>query len=267
MTLFVILMLFVLGACIGSFLNVVIYRTLHDESFVRGRSHCESCGTLIHWYDNVPLLSYLVLKGRCRACKTKISIQHPVIEFMTGILFVWWYVVGFAFFRLTTLPFSVVQPLFWLVIGVILWLIFVTDVLHMLMPTPALVIMPLLAFLYRWSLAESGIMEWHDFWWAILMGVLLSLFLWSLRVLTKGKGMGDGDVIFALSMGFLLGWPRALVGMFLAFLIGAVVGVGIIVLKKKRFSSRIPFGPFLILGTFLALLWGDELWGWYMQWL
>src|SRR5262249_53647315 len=105
--------LFIFGTMIGSFLNVVIYRTLNEESWVKGRSKCESCGKQIKWYDNVPLISYFVLGGKCRACKAPISISHPVIEFLTGTLFVWWYWGGSLFFRLTQQPLGVIQPLFW----------------------------------------------------------------------------------------------------------------------------------------------------------
>jgi leader peptidase (prepilin peptidase)/N-methyltransferase len=121
--------LFALGAVIGSFLNVVISRSMSGESWVKGRSHCDECGKQIVWWDNMPLLSFILLRGKCRWCKKSISLSHPVIEFLTGSLFVWWYWGGFFFFRLTQQPFHYVQPLFWLVVALILLVIFFADLI------------------------------------------------------------------------------------------------------------------------------------------
>jgi leader peptidase (prepilin peptidase)/N-methyltransferase len=104
----------------------------------------------------------------------------------------------------------------------------------------------------------------RDFWWTLAAGVLLTLLLYVIWWLTKGRGMGFGDVKFALPMGWLLGWNRALVALFLAFVIGALVGVVLIIFNVKKMKSKIAFGPFLILATGIALLWGHDIWGWYM---
>src|SRR5260221_77051 len=135
--LFITFVLFLFGAVIGSFLNVVIYRTMAGEPWTRGRSHCETCGKMVHWFDNIPLISYFILRGKCRACRAPIAITHPVIEFLTGSLFIWWYWGGTFFFRLTQQPFHYVQPLFWLLVGILLVIIFFADALYFIIPDEA----------------------------------------------------------------------------------------------------------------------------------
>jgi prepilin signal peptidase PulO-like enzyme (type II secretory pathway) len=265
MVLLVIICLFIFGLIVGSFINVVIYRTIHGEQWVKGRSRCDHCKHVIAWYDNIPLLSFIVLRGKCRYCHKKIALQHFVIELMTGVLFVWWYVIGFAFFRLTQTPHLVIQPLFWLVVGVFLLIIFVTDWLYQIIPDYANLTLGLLALAYRLYLTGTGAMQHRDFWLAVGVGLGLTAFLGALWAITKGRGMGFGDVKFAMVMGVLLGWPRGLVAMFLAFVVGAVFGIIMIGLRLKKLRERIAFGLFLILGTAIALLWGNSLWDQYMR--
>ena len=113
--------IFVLGLAIGSFVNVLIYRTLKNESPWEGRSYCDNCRRQLSWYENIPMVSYLVLGGKCRTCKKKISWTYPVVEMVTGLLFVWWGTLGFAFFQLTRSPLLYLQPLFWLFVGLVFW--------------------------------------------------------------------------------------------------------------------------------------------------
>jgi leader peptidase (prepilin peptidase) / N-methyltransferase len=255
--------LFLFGAVVGSFLNVLIYRTTHGEDWVRGRSKCDSCNKQIAWYDNIPLLSFIILGGKCRHCKKPISIQHPVIEAMSGILFVWWYAMGFAFFQLSQRPHTIIQPAFWLAVGILLLIIFATDWMYQIIPDYATVALGILALVYRLYLSLSGIMRWEDFWMAMASGMVMMGLLWFLWWVTRGKGLGFGDVKFALVMGWLLGWPRSLVAFFLAFVLGAMVGVILILSGKKKMKSKIAFGPFLVLGTVIALVVGSRLWQMY----
>lgn len=265
MSLIIALLVFIFGLIIGSFLNVLIYRTIHGESPWTGRSRCDFCRRKINWYDNIPLLSYLMLRGKCRYCKKKITTQHLTIELLTGMLFVWWYVMGSAFFQLTQTPLLYLQPLFWLMVGILLLIIFVTDWLYQIIPDYATIALGILAFLYRLYLSYKGVMHWQDFWLAILSGFVLMGILGFLWWITRGRGMGFGDVKFALVMGWLLGWPRSLIAFFLAFVLGAFVGVLLIVFGKKKMRSKIAFGPFLVLATLLALMYGNQLWQWYMR--
>ena len=255
---------FLLGLSIGSFLNVVIYRTLREESFVTGRSRCDHCRKTIAWYDTIPLFSYLILAGTCRYCHKPIAIQHLIVEGMTGVLFGWWYLVGFAFFRLTTHPLLYIQPAYWLVVGILLLIILITDLTTYLIPDFTVILLSLFAFAYRLLLVKMGIMSPQDLVYAVMAGVGLALFFAGLIMVTRGRGMGWGDVKLAVALGLILGWPRALVAVFLAFIAGAIAGIGLVLTKKKTFGQTIPFGPFLVVGTVAALMWGYTIWMWYI---
>jgi leader peptidase (prepilin peptidase)/N-methyltransferase len=263
-------LLFVAGAAVGSFLNVVIYRSLDDEptskkeSWVTGRSRCDECGHQIAWYDNIPLFSYLILRGKCRNCKSRISLAHPVIELLTGVLFVWWYWGGAFFFQLTKTPFQVLQPLFWLCVGMVLIMILLADFLYYIIPDTMVAILTILTVVYRVALVSYGEMRFIDLAWAIGATVVFASFFALLWLGTRGKGMGLGDAKLMIPLGLLLGWPAILVGVFLAFLSGAATGVVLVILGKRKLGQIIPFGPFLILGSFVALIWGDQLVSWYM---
>lgn len=260
-----------LGAVIGSFLNVLVYRTLDEkpvkkkESWLHGRSRCDSCGNQIAWFDNIPLFSYIWLGGKCRNCEQKISVSHPVVELLTGALFVWWYWGGALFFQLTQSPFSVLQPLFWLTVGILLLVIFLSDIRYYIIPDWAVGILTVITVLYRVVLVLFGEMQLADLGRAV-MGLVLSVsLLGGLWLATKGRGIGLGDVKLMIPLSLLLGWPGIIVGLFLAFVLGAIVGVVLILLGKKRFGQVIPFGPFLITAAAISLLWGDAIYTWYMS--
>ncbi len=256
--------LFALGAAVGSFLNVLIYRSIREESWVTGRSKCDHCGRKIAWYDNIPVLSYLVLRGQSRCCSKPIPLSYPVVEFITGILFVWWYWGGSLFFHLTTEPLQILQPLFWLLVGILLLLIFFADLLYMIIPDLAVGVLLVITVLYRVYLATSGVMQLNDLLLA-MMGVVIAVsLLGGLWLVTKGKGMGLGDIKYAVPMALLLGWPRILVGLFLAFILGGIVAMGLIIAGRKKFGQIVPFGPFLVVATAIALIWGEFLYTWYI---
>lgn len=257
------LFLFIFGAAIGSFLNVIIYRSTIGESWVAGRSKCEKCKKLIAWYDNIPLLSYFVLGGKCRSCKTPLSLSHPVIEGLTGALFIWWYLAGFFFFKLTQQPFVFLQPLFWLMVGIILLAIVIIDLREMIIPDTAVALLFVLVILYRLSLTSSGVMEVGDLYLSLLSMLGAGVFFFLIWFVTKGKGMGFGDVKLAFPLGLLLGWPQVLVWIFASFLIGAVVGIALLLFHKAKMKTAVPFGPFLVAGTLVSLIWGDQLFHWY----
>lgn len=259
------LFLFVIGAVVGSFLNVVIYRTVTDETWITGRSRCDHCLKQIAWYDNIPLLSFIWLKGKCRHCRTPISLSHPVVEFITGSLFIWWYWVGSLFFQLSQKPFQTLQPMFWLLVGLLLLVIFFADLFYMIIPDMALILLGVLVIFYRLILVYFGIMQVNDLVMSVAGAGVFSLLFWLLWYFTKGRGMGYGDVKFMIPMSLLLGWPNIMVGVFSAFILGAVVGVGLLISKKRHFGQVIPFGPFLVLATFIALVWGEQLVSWYLS--
>lgn len=261
------LILFALGACVGSFLNVLIYRTDKGEDWVRGRSHCENCEAPIYWFDNIPLLSFFLLRGRCRKCKKPIAKAHPIVEGLIGVLFVWWWLLGSLFFRLTEEPFVFVQPFFWLIVGVLLVYILVEDFTSQLISLWAMVTLAALAVLYRFALVLFGVMQVHDLLSTYIAAFLITAFFYLLHAGTKGRGMGLGDVILAFPIVMLVGWPRAVVWLFLAFVLGACVGSLLLVVGKAKFRQRIAFGPFMVAATLLALIWGDAIWQWYSRFL
>lgn len=256
--------LFIMGAAVGSFINVVISRSLVHEQWVKGRSYCDHCRKPLRWFDMFPLLSYLALGGRSRCCHQKLSISHPVVEFLTGTLFVWWFWGGSLFFQLTKAPFQIIQPAFWLIVGLLLLIIFFIDLWYMIIPDWAVGGLFVITLLYRLALTITGVMIREDLFFTLLASAVIGLFFF---LLWKIKGMGFGDVKFSVSMALLLGWPLILVGLFLSFIIGALVGVAAVLLKKKTLKQAIPFGPFLVIGTVMTLVFGDQLIGWYLAML
>ena len=251
-------MLFLFGLAIGSFLNVVIYRLKFGDSPMKGRSYCDKCKKQIAWYDNIPLLSFLLLGGKCRYCKKKISIDYPLVEFLVGLEFVWVYwllKVNFAFFGQVEGFYSLALLIYWLLLFSGSLAIAVYDFKYMLIPDE--VLWPLIGLSFL-RLFISG--QWQ----VLPVAVGSTLFILLLWLITRGKGMGFGDVKLAFLMGLVLGWPQILVAYFLAFLTGALVGVILILKGAKKFKDKIAFGPFLLLGMILAKLWGLNIWQWYM---
>lgn len=258
------LVLFIFGAAVGSFVNVLIYRTIRDEDWIKGRSKCDFCGKKLAWYDNIPLLSYLILGGKTRCCKKSISMTYPVVELMTAALFVWWYWSGSLFFRLTTDPAQTIQPFFWLLVGILLLLIFFADFFYLIIPDVAVGLLLVLTVVYRIFLVMSGSMQAQDLLFAV-MGMLLSLALiGGLWLITQGKGMGFGDVKLAAPMALLLGWPKVIVGLSIAFVLGGLVAMVLLVTGRKKFGQVLPFGPFMVTAIVVSLLWGEQLFNWYV---
>lgn len=261
---FELLLAFVFGTCIGSFLNVVIYRTSVGESIAKGRSKCPHCKHTIPFYMNIPVLSFFLLKGKCAFCRGSISWQYPLIEAMTGIMFVWWLIIGKTFFLLSTAPFIYLQPLFWLFVSLILFLIVVFDIKYMIIPDFLNLSLLLVTLIYRGLLTKSGIMLEIDFVNYLVMAFCAGMFFYGLHLLTAGKGFGLGDVKYGFGMGLLLGWPLTLVAVFMSFIFGSIYAIPVLLLGKKQIGQKVPFGPFLVMATVFSLVWGDKLFGWYL---
>jgi prepilin signal peptidase PulO-like enzyme (type II secretory pathway) len=259
--------LFVLGAILGSFLSVVILRSTAGEGWVSGRSRCDFCKNTIAWYDNIPLLSFILLGGKCRHCKDSILPLHPMVEVLTGVLMVWWYWGGFLFFKLTQTPLSFLQPIFWLIVGLILIYLFIIDLNYMILPNKPVFLLFVAAVVYRVVLVSSGIMQINDLYYAILAAVLSFAFFYAIYKISilvyKQEGMGFGDVKLVVPLALLLGAQNMIICLFLSFIIGAVVGVILISFGNGKMKSAIPFGPFLISSTVMSLLWGDIIFSWY----
>ena len=257
-----LIIFFLFGLIVGSFLNVVVYRIRTAETIL-GRSHCTHCKKTIRWYDNIPVLSFVLLKFKCRECGKKISWQYPLVELFTGIVFA---ALASQYFRLE-------DSSTWLITGVMLFLvsalfvIFVYDVLYMEIPNLVLWPAVILAFSFNFIL-DFG-QEFSTVWERMSVSGLLAgggafLFFFSLAFFSKEKWMGMGDAYLVILLGLILGWPKIILGLFLAFAIGAAYGMILIGLKKKGMKSQLPFAPFLIAGAFIALFYYNPIIVWYL---
>ncbi len=258
-----IILIFILGLIVGSFLNCVIYRISKEESFIKGRSYCPKCRHDLDFFDLVPVLSFVFLSGRCRYCKEPISWQYPLVELATGFLFSFVY---FQFGPVTSL-FSYVslEMLFWLIIWSLFVIMFIFDWKHYIIPDEVIYPAIILSLLWAAYSFFAGFIGGEQILQMALSALGASLFFFLIWFFSKGKAMGFGDVKLAFLMGILLGWPKIVLGLFLGFLFGAIIGIILIVLRKKGMRSEIPFGPFLIIGTFLALFFGQAIINWYMS--
>jgi leader peptidase (prepilin peptidase)/N-methyltransferase len=290
-------LVFVFGLIVGSFLNVVIYRVPRGESIVRPRSRCPGCGHEIREYDNIPVVSWLILRGRCRDCHEPISARYPAVELFTGLIFV---VMAVHFGFTWALP----AYLYFAAIGVALSMI---DVDVKRLPNaivfPSYVVSGLLLLLP--ALLDT---QWSDYARAWGGAVALYLFFFLIRMIYPA-GMGFGDVKFAFVVGMylgFLGWGVLLIGAFAGFFIGGLVGIVVMLLPQpkdeqpvsvpvgpdssaepdspvddasretstdaastddrptRRSKRRVPFGPFMVIGAWVGILWGQALWNAYM---
>ena len=258
-----IILIFIFGLIVGSFLNCVIYRISKEESFLKGRSYCPKCRHKLNFFDLFPVLSFVFLSGRCRYCKELISRQYPLVELATGFLFSFIY---FEFGPVVNLfSFVSLEILFWCAIWSFFIIMFVFDWKHYIIPDE--VVYPAIALSVTWVVYSflAGMATGTQIFEAVLSAFGASLFFFLMWFFSKGRAMGFGDVKLAFLMGLLLGWGRIILGLFLGFLFGAIIGLILIMLKKKGMKSEIPFGPFLILGTFLSLFFGQSIINWYMS--
>lgn len=258
--LFIYLLVFFLGLCLGSFLNVIGYRIDKKESWIKGRSYCDHCRKKLRWYDNIPLFSFILLKGRCRFCRQKISWMHPIIEFLTALLFLGWFNWFFSF-NLSLLIYW--QAVLALLIMMTAGLIFIIDLKYLLIPDSAIIILLIAAVLNYLLKGLNHQLFIHDLQSILISSLLLTVFFFCLWLITKGKGFGLGDVKLIGPLALLLGFPQNLVAVFLAFIFGAIAGIILIVSKKKTLKQVIPFGPFLILAAGVSQMIGLEIWSWY----
>lgn len=240
----------VLGLIIGSFLNVVIWRVPRGESIVSPPSACPACGHEIRAYDNIPIVSWLVLRGRCRDCGEPISVRYPLVELGTGILFA---IMAWRFGPAWDLP----AYLYLAAIAVALALIDI-DVKRL----PNVIVMPSYAVAGVLLLLPAALTpDWPAYVNAWLGGVALFAFYFVLAFIYPA-GMGFGDVKLAGVLGLYLGWlgwGPVIVGGFLGFLLGAVIGIAIMIAGKGGRKTAIPFGPFMLAGALLAVFWGQDL--------
>jgi prepilin signal peptidase PulO-like enzyme (type II secretory pathway) len=254
-----IFLVFFLGICVGSFLNVLIDRLPKNKTVVLGRSRCDYCRHKLAWYDLIPLLSFFFLGQKCRYCRKKLSWQYPIVEFMTGIVFAFIGYTNKAYLYSSTPgePFQVtpgVSLVYLFVIVSGLLVIFFTDLKYRIIPDQILFILLVTTLPYLLIYSQSLFI--HHLISAVLMLLLFLL----LVIITRGRGMGLGDVKYAFLMGLILGFPKIIIAFYLAFLTGACISLILVMGGKKTIKSTIPFGPFLVLATFICLFYGERLW-------
>jgi len=260
-----VIIIFVLGLCFGSFVNMLVYRTAEKYKLINppsprlrkgeNRSFCDYCGKQLNWYENVPVISWLILKGKTKCCHKKLPLSYPIVELITAVLLT----LNFKFlifnfqsiYEIYNFQFLIK---FILTLLIIVFLVFSTvfDLKYMILPDFSTVILIIVAIIgiIIGRPQESPVQF-------ILSAILASGFLLFLNLITKGKGMGMGDVKLAIFMGLFLGFPKIIVGFYVAFIIGAIIGILLMIFKKAKKKTQIPFGPFLILGTFVSWWWGE----------
>jgi leader peptidase (prepilin peptidase) / N-methyltransferase len=238
---------FAFGLIIGSFCNVVVYRLPQGKSIVMPGSQCRSCARSIRPWDNIPLLSYFLLKGQCRFCKEPISIRYPVVECISGVLFVLFYLkFGLS---MTFVVYALLTS--------VLIIVALIDLDHNIIPNT--ITLPGMAIGLGLSTAALPITPLSSLYGLMIGGAIFYL----IALISKG-GMGGGDIKLIAMIGAFLGLPGVLFTIFASALFGSMVGLMLILLGKKGRKDRVPFGPFLSCGAILFMLSGNELIQWYL---
>ena len=239
-----------LGLCVGSFLNVVIYRLPLGQSLVSPPSRCRKCGYSLQWYDNIPVLSWVFLRGRCRKCGVSVSMQYPIVELITGLLFVlvvWMTPAG---------PLLASR----LLLVCILIALFGIDLEHQILPN-SITLPGIVAGVLLSLIAPPG---WKDSLLGVLLGggilyaIAAGYYLWR-----REEGLGMGDVKMLAMIGAFLGWKAVLVTLVLSSFSGALIGMALIAAQRGGMKLALPFGTFLALGALAAMLVGEPIVTWY----
>ena len=292
---------FLFGMVLGSFVKALADRSLGNKSFW-GRSYCPKCQHKLAWYDLFPILSYILLHGKCRYCHRKIGFEYLLVEATMGILigFLFWqtpFVIARSeatwqsVFQSSIILLDLVSKTFFVVILAIL---FLTDLKKMFIPdrivlpaiwigASSLLVITLykIGYLYYY-LAQTAVgqkllppytdyFQRHalaaaqPFFGGVITALIIGGFFMGLIIITRGKGMGGGDVKLGVFMGMMLGFPAAFFALVLSFLIGSIFGIVLIITGKKHFGQTIPFGPFLVLGSLIMLFWGPPIIDWYLH--
>ncbi|MCP4218927.1 MAG: prepilin peptidase [bacterium] len=238
----------VLGLVMGSFMNVLIYRLPEEKSIVKPASHCPNCKTPVKFYDNIPVLSYVILAGKCRHCKTGISPLYPMVELFTGFAF--W--LSYVYFAPNT-----VHVGFSCLFVFILITLAVIDFQHHILPNELTIGGSVIFFIYAPFHPE---ITWMNAYAAALGSAifLLALYIFYIKV-RKIEGLGQGDIKMVLLLGAFLGVHKLVVAIVVASLSGLLVGLILIIFKGKNLKFQLPFGTFLSLGSFAALFWGHDI--------
>ena len=247
-----IVVLALIGACIGSFLNVCIYRLPRRESLVWPASHCTSCGRTLSWYENVPIAGWLALRGRCRTCGDRISIVYPIVEAVTAAIFVCGYLIyGWSPILAVRLAFACAMIV-----------LFVIDLQHQILPNVITVPGIVIGFVLSFILPPG--------WLSSLLGIVLGggvlLIIMEAYARARGfEGLGMGDVKMLAMIGAFLGWPLMLLTLVLGSFAGSIIGVALMATQRGGMKTALPFGTFLAVGALVAAVTGDRILEWYLS--
>lgn len=245
-------LIFIIGLIVGSFSNVCIYRIPRNESIVRPGSHCPQCSKPIPFYDNIPIISYILLRGKCRYCGQPIPIQYPLVELATGLF----YIALYLFYGLQLVSVA------YMILCTLLIIISFIDLRERIIPD--VLSLPFIAFGFILSFFIRIITPVDS-----LLGILAgggSLLIIAIvgSKLFKKEAMGGGDIKLAAMIGAFLGWKLTLLALFLGFFLGSIIGVIVLVTSKNK-SDVLPFGPFIALGAFISIFWGRAIIYWYLM--
>ena len=237
-------LLFGLGLVVGSFLNVCIYRLPREESLAWPASHCTTCNRTLRWYENVPVFSWAVLRGRCQTCRSRISTRYPIVELTTGALFL----AGYYAFGLT--PMLAVRLLF----ACAMVVLFAIDLEHQILPNE--ITLPGIVIGFLFSLAFPP--GWRSSLLGLLVGGLFPFLVAEAYLRMRGReGMGMGDFKMLAMVGAFLGWPLVWVTLILACILGVVIGGGALLISRRSMGTRIPFGTFIAVAALMAAYGAD----------
>ncbi len=243
----------VLGLCVGSFLNVCIVRVPKGMSVVRPPSHCPICDRTLSWYENLPILSYVVLRGRCRGCNTPISVRYPMVESLTALLAV----------LVARAAFGPLEAVLYFLLGCAMIVVTFIDIDHYIIPDaitlPSIIVAPAAAFIVGHITVMDSLIG------ILIGGGILWGVAWAYQMLRKQEGMGLGDVKLLAMVGGFLGWEAVLFTLLVGSLVGSLIGIVMVLGRRAGLGMEIPFGPFLAFGAMLYVFNGPALIGVYLD--
>ena len=242
-------LIFLFGLAIGSFLNVLILR-IPDRRSLFGRSSCLSCQRSLRWFELFPVVSYMALRGKCRSCRVGISLQYPLVELTTALLFL------FVFLQHSVLNILLFRDWFFIAVLIVL---FVHDLRFRILPD--IITLPAIAIaIIFWFIPSFNLQLTTYNLLAVVIGTLFFLLQW---LFSRGRWVGGGDIRLGALIGAIVGWPNILFALFVAYISGAIFGCAAMMMGRVTRKSQIPFGTFLTASTICTMFWGDAIVGWY----
>ncbi len=246
------IIIFVIGLVIGSFSNVCIYRIPRNESIIHPGSHCPQCSKPIPFYDNIPVISYILLKGKCRYCGQPIPLQYPIVELATGLF----YLALYLFYGLQLIA------IVYMIMCTLLIIISFIDLKERIIPD--VLSLPFMAIGFILSFFMKSLSPIDSLLGILAGGGSLLIIAIAGTYLFKKEAMGGGDIKLGAMIGAFLGWQLTLLSLFLGFFLGSIIGVVVLIINKGK-TDIVPFGPFIALGAILSIFWGQAIIHWYLM--